>query len=169
MFPQTHQLQRSRDDRRRDERKRREFDRHGKSSGDSHRERERHERRRGSPRGRSYSRSRSRSRSGSRGKSRDREHRGGRGEKATHTLLQDTTAQGSAEVPEAPLTTVELCVSDAEELLETDWKRSAQRSLRLFRTVRTDVADLIFFDQCCWKLLTVRNDVDSSARTSVGI
>ncbi|XP_040005857.1 RNA-binding protein 27 isoform X4 [Xiphias gladius] len=69
---------RSRDDRRRDERKRREFDRHGKSSSDSHRERERHERRRGSPRGRSYSRSRSRSRSGSRGKSRDREHRGGR-------------------------------------------------------------------------------------------
>ncbi|GAA6226257.1 RNA-binding protein 27 isoform X1 [Lates japonicus] len=69
---------RSRDDRRRDERKRRDFDRHGKSSSDSHRERERHERRRGSPRGRSYSRSRSRSRSGSRGKSRDREHRGGR-------------------------------------------------------------------------------------------
>ncbi|XP_029375018.1 RNA-binding protein 27 isoform X3 [Echeneis naucrates] len=67
---------RSRDDRRRDERKRRDFDRHGKSSSDSHRERERHERRRGSPRGRSYSRSRSRS--GSRGKSRDREHRGGR-------------------------------------------------------------------------------------------
>uniref|UniRef100_A0A3Q1D9L5 RNA binding motif protein 27 n=1 Tax=Amphiprion ocellaris TaxID=80972 RepID=A0A3Q1D9L5_AMPOC len=67
-----------RDDRRRDERKRRDFDRHGKSSSDSHRERERHERRRGSPRGRSYSRSRSRSRSrsGSRGKSRDREHRG---------------------------------------------------------------------------------------------
>ncbi|XP_026228068.1 RNA-binding protein 27 isoform X2 [Anabas testudineus] len=69
---------RSRDDRRRDERKRRDFDRHGKSGSDSHRERERHERRRGSPRGRSYSRSRSRSRSGSRGKSRDREHRGGR-------------------------------------------------------------------------------------------
>ncbi|XP_060911156.1 RNA-binding protein 27 isoform X1 [Labrus mixtus] len=71
---------RSRDDRRRDERKRRDFDRHGKSANDSHRERERHERRRGSPRGRSYSRSRSRSRSrsGSRGKSRDREHRGGR-------------------------------------------------------------------------------------------
>ncbi|XP_040907880.1 RNA-binding protein 27 isoform X3 [Toxotes jaculatrix] len=67
---------RSRDDRRRDERKRRDFDRHGKSGSDSHRERERHERRRGSPRGRSYSRSRSRS--GSRGKSRDREHRGGR-------------------------------------------------------------------------------------------
>uniref|UniRef100_A0A8D0APT8 RNA binding motif protein 27 n=1 Tax=Sander lucioperca TaxID=283035 RepID=A0A8D0APT8_SANLU len=60
-----------RDDRRRDERKRRDFDRHGKSVNDSHRER-----RRGSPRGRSYSRSRSRSRSGSRGKSRDREHRG---------------------------------------------------------------------------------------------
>ncbi|XP_041657613.1 RNA-binding protein 27 isoform X3 [Cheilinus undulatus] len=71
---------RSRDDRRREERKRRDFDRHGKSGSDSHRERERHERRRGSPRGRSYSRSRSRSRSrsGSRGKSRDREHRGGR-------------------------------------------------------------------------------------------
>ncbi|CAI5643072.1 unnamed protein product [Oreochromis niloticus] len=71
---------RNRDDRRRDERKRRDFDRHGKSGSDSHRERERHERRRGSPRGRSYSRSRSRSRSrsGSRGKSRDREHRGGR-------------------------------------------------------------------------------------------
>ncbi|XP_029957037.1 RNA-binding protein 27 isoform X2 [Salarias fasciatus] len=71
---------RNREDRRRDERKRRDFDRHGKSSSDSHRERERHERRRGSPRGRSYSRSRSRSRSrsGSRGKSRDREHRGGR-------------------------------------------------------------------------------------------
>ncbi|XP_030601971.1 RNA-binding protein 27 isoform X3 [Archocentrus centrarchus] len=67
---------RNRDDRRRDERKRRDFDRHGKSGGDLHRERERHERRRGSPRGRSYSRSRSRS--GSRGKSRDREHRGGR-------------------------------------------------------------------------------------------
>ncbi|KAK2828147.1 hypothetical protein Q5P01_019181 [Channa striata] len=71
---------RGRDDRRRDERKRRDFDRHGKSVSDSHRERERHERRRGSPRGRSYSRSRSRSRSrsGSQGKSRDREHRGGR-------------------------------------------------------------------------------------------
>ncbi|XP_063341695.1 RNA-binding protein 27 isoform X2 [Pelmatolapia mariae] len=69
---------RNRDERRRDERKRRDFDRHGKSGSDSHRERERHERRRGSPRGRSYSRSRSRSRSGSRGKSRDREHRGGR-------------------------------------------------------------------------------------------
>ncbi|XP_006785019.1 RNA-binding protein 27 isoform X2 [Neolamprologus brichardi] len=69
---------RNRDERRRDERKRRDFDRHGKSVSDSHRERERHERRRGSPRGRSYSRSRSRSRSGSRGKSRDREHRGGR-------------------------------------------------------------------------------------------
>ncbi|XP_041864449.1 RNA-binding protein 27 isoform X1 [Melanotaenia boesemani] len=67
---------RNRDDRRRDERKRRDFERHGKGCGDSHRER--HERRRGSPRGRSYSRSRSRSRSGSRGKSRDREHRGGR-------------------------------------------------------------------------------------------
>ncbi|CAB1454276.1 unnamed protein product [Pleuronectes platessa] len=65
---------RNRDDRRREERKRRDFERHGKSSSDSHRERERHERRRGSPRGRSYSRSRSRS--GSRGK--DREHRGGR-------------------------------------------------------------------------------------------
>lgn len=64
------------DERRREERKRRDFDRHGKSGSDSHRERERHERRRGSPRGRSYSRSRSRS--GSRGKSRDREHRGAR-------------------------------------------------------------------------------------------
>ncbi|XP_019719709.1 RNA-binding protein 27 isoform X2 [Hippocampus comes] len=62
---------RSRDDRRRDERKRRDFDRHGKGSGDSHRERERHERRRGSSRGRSNSRSRSRS--GSRGKSRGRD------------------------------------------------------------------------------------------------
>uniref|UniRef100_A0A7N6A6P9 RRM domain-containing protein n=1 Tax=Anabas testudineus TaxID=64144 RepID=A0A7N6A6P9_ANATE len=78
IFSLTHQTHRSRDDRRRDERKRRDFDRHGKSGSDSHRERERHERRRGSPRGRSYSRSRSRSRSGSRGKSRDREHRGGR-------------------------------------------------------------------------------------------
>uniref|UniRef100_A0A671V1R4 RNA binding motif protein 27 n=1 Tax=Sparus aurata TaxID=8175 RepID=A0A671V1R4_SPAAU len=80
IFPLTHQPHRGRDDRRRDERKRRDFDRHGKSGNDSHRERERHERRRGSPRGRSYSRSRSRSRSrsGSRGKSRDREHRGGR-------------------------------------------------------------------------------------------
>ncbi|XP_037125116.1 RNA-binding protein 27 isoform X1 [Syngnathus acus] len=62
---------RSRDDRRRDERKRRDFDRHGKSGGDSHRERERHERRRGNSRGRSNSRSRSRS--GSRGKSRGRD------------------------------------------------------------------------------------------------
>uniref|UniRef100_A0A3Q1G9F4 RNA binding motif protein 27 n=1 Tax=Acanthochromis polyacanthus TaxID=80966 RepID=A0A3Q1G9F4_9TELE len=77
-WPQLNPDNKSRDDRRRDERKRRDFDRHGKSSSDSHRERERHERRRGSPRGRSYSRSRSRSRSrsGSRGKSRDREHRG---------------------------------------------------------------------------------------------
>uniref|UniRef100_A0A669D4M4 RNA binding motif protein 27 n=1 Tax=Oreochromis niloticus TaxID=8128 RepID=A0A669D4M4_ORENI len=76
--PLTSHPHRNRDDRRRDERKRRDFDRHGKSGSDSHRERERHERRRGSPRGRSYSRSRSRSRSrsGSRGKSRDREHRG---------------------------------------------------------------------------------------------
>ncbi|XP_053703525.1 RNA-binding protein 27 isoform X1 [Synchiropus splendidus] len=67
---------RSRDERRREERKRRDFERHGKSGSDSHRER--HDRRRGSPRGRSYSRSRSRSRSGSQGKNRDREHRGGR-------------------------------------------------------------------------------------------
>ncbi|XP_068187661.1 RNA-binding protein 27 isoform X2 [Antennarius striatus] len=77
---------RSRDDRRRDDRKRRDFDRHGKSSSDSHRERERHERRRGSPRGRSYSRSHSRSRSGSRGKSRDGEHRGGRDFKSKFEL-----------------------------------------------------------------------------------
>uniref|UniRef100_A0A8D3DNW9 RNA binding motif protein 27 n=1 Tax=Scophthalmus maximus TaxID=52904 RepID=A0A8D3DNW9_SCOMX len=85
VFPLTRQSHRNRDDRRRDERKRRDFDRYGKSSSDSHRERERHERRRGSPRGRSYSRSRSRS--GSRGKSRDKEHRGGRGEKAFLKLL----------------------------------------------------------------------------------
>uniref|UniRef100_A0A8D3D9R0 RNA binding motif protein 27 n=1 Tax=Scophthalmus maximus TaxID=52904 RepID=A0A8D3D9R0_SCOMX len=77
VFPLTRQSHRNRDDRRRDERKRRDFDRYGKSSSDSHRERERHERRRGSPRGRSYSRSRSRS--GSRGKSRDKEHRGEKG------------------------------------------------------------------------------------------
>ncbi|XP_049893402.1 RNA-binding protein 27 isoform X2 [Epinephelus moara] len=84
---------RSRDDRRRDERKRRDFDRHGKSGSDSHRERERHERRRGSPRGRSYSRSRSRSRSrsGSRGKSRDREHRGGRDFKSKFELERKDT------------------------------------------------------------------------------
>ncbi|XP_052444278.1 RNA-binding protein 27-like isoform X7 [Carassius gibelio] len=63
---------RTRDDRRRDDRKRREPDRHGKSGGESYRDR--HERRGGSSRGRSYSRSRSRSRSGSRGKSREREH-----------------------------------------------------------------------------------------------
>ncbi|XP_042620401.1 RNA-binding protein 27-like [Cyprinus carpio] len=63
---------RARDDRRRDDRKRRELDRHGKSGGESYRDR--HERRGGSSRGRSYSRSRSRSRSGSRGKSREREH-----------------------------------------------------------------------------------------------
>ncbi|XP_068600617.1 RNA-binding protein 27 [Brachionichthys hirsutus] len=75
---------RSRDDRRRDDRKRRDFDRYGKSGGDSHRERERHDRRRGSPRGRSYSRSRSRS--GSRGKSRDGEHRGGRDFKSKFEL-----------------------------------------------------------------------------------
>ncbi|XP_034746798.1 RNA-binding protein 27 isoform X3 [Etheostoma cragini] len=79
---------RSRDDRRRDERKRRDFDRHGKSANDSHRERER---RRGSPRGRSYSRSRSRSRSGSRGKSRDREHRGGRDFKSKFELERKDT------------------------------------------------------------------------------
>ncbi|XP_032388848.1 RNA-binding protein 27 isoform X2 [Etheostoma spectabile] len=79
---------RSRDDRRRDERKRRDFDRHGKSGNDSHRERER---RRGSPRGRSYSRSRSRSRSGSRGKSRDREHRGGRDFKSKFELERKDT------------------------------------------------------------------------------
>uniref|UniRef100_A0A3B5A476 RNA binding motif protein 27 n=1 Tax=Stegastes partitus TaxID=144197 RepID=A0A3B5A476_9TELE len=80
VWPHLNSENKYRDDRRRDDRKRRDFDRHGKSSSDSHRERERHERRRGSPRGRSYSRSRSRSRSrsGSRGKSRDREHRGGR-------------------------------------------------------------------------------------------
>uniref|UniRef100_A0A8C1YGT0 RNA binding motif protein 27 n=1 Tax=Cyprinus carpio TaxID=7962 RepID=A0A8C1YGT0_CYPCA len=53
---------RARDDRRRDDRKRRELDRHGKSGGESYRDR--HERRGGSSRGRSYSRSRSRSRSG---------------------------------------------------------------------------------------------------------
>ncbi|KAI4813644.1 hypothetical protein KUCAC02_002878 [Chaenocephalus aceratus] len=84
---------RARDDRRRDERKRRDFDRHGKSLSDSHRERERHERRRGSPRGRSYSRSRSRSRStsGSRGKSRDREHRGGRDYKSKFELERKDT------------------------------------------------------------------------------
>ncbi|XP_042355158.1 RNA-binding protein 27 isoform X1 [Plectropomus leopardus] len=84
---------RSRDDRRRDERKRRDFDRHGKSGSDSHRERERHERRRGSPRGRSYSRSRSRSRSrsGSRGKSWDREHRGGRDFKSKFELERKDT------------------------------------------------------------------------------
>uniref|UniRef100_UPI0037E8D8A1 RNA-binding protein 27 isoform X2 n=1 Tax=Semicossyphus pulcher TaxID=241346 RepID=UPI0037E8D8A1 len=84
---------RNRDDRRRDERKRRDFDRHGKSGSDSHRERERHERRRGSPRGRSYSRSRSRSRSrsGSRGKSRDREHRGGRDFKSKFELERKDT------------------------------------------------------------------------------
>ncbi|XP_030293602.1 RNA-binding protein 27 isoform X2 [Sparus aurata] len=84
---------RGRDDRRRDERKRRDFDRHGKSGNDSHRERERHERRRGSPRGRSYSRSRSRSRSrsGSRGKSRDREHRGGRDFKSKFELERKDT------------------------------------------------------------------------------
>uniref|UniRef100_A0A3B5A435 RNA binding motif protein 27 n=1 Tax=Stegastes partitus TaxID=144197 RepID=A0A3B5A435_9TELE len=89
----TRQPHRSRDDRRRDDRKRRDFDRHGKSSSDSHRERERHERRRGSPRGRSYSRSRSRSRSrsGSRGKSRDREHRGGRGEKSKFEVERKDT------------------------------------------------------------------------------
>uniref|UniRef100_A0A3P8TNB6 RNA binding motif protein 27 n=1 Tax=Amphiprion percula TaxID=161767 RepID=A0A3P8TNB6_AMPPE len=90
---------RSRDDRRRDERKRRDFDRHGKSSSDSHRERERHERRRGSPRGRSYSRSRSRSRSrsGSRGKSRDREHRGGRDFKSKFEVeRKDTDAYNSS-------------------------------------------------------------------------
>ncbi|XP_028450626.1 LOW QUALITY PROTEIN: RNA-binding protein 27 [Perca flavescens] len=79
---------RSRDDRRRDERKRRDFDRHGKSANDSHRERER---RRVSPRGRSYSRSRSRSRSGSRGKSRDREHRGGRDFKSKFELERKDT------------------------------------------------------------------------------
>ncbi|XP_069002153.1 RNA-binding protein 27 isoform X1 [Embiotoca jacksoni] len=89
VFPLTHQPPRSRDDRRRDERKRREFDRHGKSSSDSHRERERHERRRGSPRGRSYSRSRSRS--GSRGKSRDREHRGGRDFKSKFEMERKDT------------------------------------------------------------------------------
>ncbi|KAF3705639.1 RNA-binding protein 27 RNA-binding motif protein 27 [Channa argus] len=87
---------RGRDDRRRDERKRRDFDRHGKSGSDSHRERERHERRRGSPRGRSYSRSRSRSRSGSRGKSRDREHRGGRDFKSKFEVeRQDTDGYSS--------------------------------------------------------------------------
>uniref|UniRef100_A0A3Q0S545 RNA binding motif protein 27 n=1 Tax=Amphilophus citrinellus TaxID=61819 RepID=A0A3Q0S545_AMPCI len=86
---------RNRDDRRRDERKRRDFDRHGKSGGDLHRERERHERRRGSPRGRSYSRSRSRS--GSRGKSRDREHRGGRGEKSKFEVeRKDTDSYNSS-------------------------------------------------------------------------
>ncbi|XP_054482067.1 RNA-binding protein 27 isoform X2 [Anoplopoma fimbria] len=82
---------RGRDDRRRDERKRRDFDRHGKSGSESHRERERHERRRGSPRGRSYSRSLSRSRSGSRGKSRDREHRGGREFKSKFELERKDT------------------------------------------------------------------------------
>ncbi|XP_077962910.1 RNA-binding protein 27 isoform X5 [Gasterosteus aculeatus] len=82
---------RGRDDRRRDERKRRDFDRHGKSGGESNRERERHERRRGSPRGRSYSRSLSRSRSGSRGKSRDREHRGGRDFKSKFELERKDT------------------------------------------------------------------------------
>ncbi|XP_037604559.1 RNA-binding protein 27 isoform X2 [Sebastes umbrosus] len=90
---------RNRDDRRRDERKRRDFDRHGKSGGDSNRERERHERRRGSPRGRSYSRSRSRSRSrsGSRGKSRDREHRGGRDFKSKFELeRKDTNCYNSS-------------------------------------------------------------------------
>ncbi|XP_018547845.1 RNA-binding protein 27 isoform X2 [Lates calcarifer] len=88
---------RSRDDRRRDERKRRDFDRHGKSGSDSHRERERHERRRGSPRGRSYSRSRSRSRSGSRGKSRDREHRGGRDFKSKFEVeRKDTDSYNSS-------------------------------------------------------------------------
>ncbi|XP_030009888.1 RNA-binding protein 27 isoform X3 [Sphaeramia orbicularis] len=88
---------RSRDDRRRDERKRRDFDRHGKSCGESHRERERHERRRGSPRGRSYSRSRSRSRSSSRGKSRDREHRGGRDFKSKFEVeRKDTESYNSS-------------------------------------------------------------------------
>uniref|UniRef100_A0A8D3CB36 RNA binding motif protein 27 n=1 Tax=Scophthalmus maximus TaxID=52904 RepID=A0A8D3CB36_SCOMX len=91
VFPLTRQSHRNRDDRRRDERKRRDFDRYGKSSSDSHRERERHERRRGSPRGRSYSRSRSRS--GSRGKSRDKEHRGGRGEKVPPHTPHPTTPQ----------------------------------------------------------------------------
>lgn len=97
VFPPTYQPHRSRDDRRRDERKRRDFDRHGKGVGDSHRERERHERRRGSPRGRSYSRSRSRS--GSRGKSRDREHRGARGEKVpTPTTNNNSTGDQMQEL-----------------------------------------------------------------------
>ncbi|XP_063750842.1 RNA-binding protein 27 isoform X3 [Eleginops maclovinus] len=103
---------RPRDDRRRDERKRRDFDRHGKSLSDSHRERERHERRRGSPRGRSYSRSRSRSRSrsGSRGKSRDREHRGGREYKSKFELERKDTdcynssnTSGSQQQHQSPL------------------------------------------------------------------
>ncbi|XP_037544195.1 RNA-binding protein 27 [Nematolebias whitei] len=91
---------RSRDDRRRDERKRRDFERHGKSCAESHRERERHERRRASPRGRSYSRSRSRSRSGSRGKSRDREHRGGREFKPKFDVeRKDTESYNASVIP----------------------------------------------------------------------
>ncbi|XP_074527522.1 RNA-binding protein 27 isoform X2 [Halichoeres trimaculatus] len=90
---------RSRDDRRRDDRKRRDFDRHGKSGSDSHRERERHERRRGSPRGRSYSRSRSRSRSGSRGKSRDREHRGRDFKSKFESERKDTDCYNSSSTP----------------------------------------------------------------------
>ncbi|XP_017276923.1 RNA-binding protein 27 isoform X3 [Kryptolebias marmoratus] len=91
---------RSRDDRRRDERKRRDFERHGKGGGESHRERERHERRRASPRGRSYSRSRSRSRSGSRGKSRDREHRGARDFKSKFEVeRKDTDSYNASVIP----------------------------------------------------------------------
>uniref|UniRef100_A0A8C6T9E4 RNA binding motif protein 27 n=1 Tax=Neogobius melanostomus TaxID=47308 RepID=A0A8C6T9E4_9GOBI len=86
------------EERRRDDRKRRDFDRHGKSGSDSHRDRERHERRRGSPRGRSYSRSRSRSRSGSRGK--NQEHRGGRGERERERAPLAPAAHPSA--PSAP-------------------------------------------------------------------
>ncbi|XP_034461599.1 RNA-binding protein 27 isoform X3 [Hippoglossus hippoglossus] len=90
---------RNRDDRRREERKRRDFERHGKSSSDSHRERERHERRRGSPRGRSYSRSRSRS--GSRGK--DREHRGGRDFKSKFEVERKDTDGYNSSTTSGPL------------------------------------------------------------------
>lgn len=120
----SHHPHRNRDERRRDERKRRDFDRHGKSGSDSHRERERHERRRGSPRGRSYSRSRSRSRSGSRGKSRDREHRGGRGEKVPPPTTNNNNSTGEQrlrreEAPESLVSTAKRCISDGDVLLET--------------------------------------------------